>query len=200
LLFGRRKTKSDRSIDLSRSRIRLAVLDYFNKARSTKIKINGIKEDKITCLYNANHCFLDGLGEKKRYILHLREMLRISSLSKNRLIGEAGNEEILGARTVRRLHFGSKDSKNISCRSGQRNASADATNETAEAVEVAAVAAGVVAEVACTATLCPLARPRTMLRTSEAANWYRLQHSRATSVHFLLTSPTTNQRRKHYSL
>lgn len=176
MLFGRRKTKRDRSIDLSHSHIRLAVLSYFNKVRSTKIKINGMKEDKITCLYYADHRFLDGLDEKKDTFSTENEMLRISSLSKNRLIGEAGNEEILGARTVRRLHFGSKDSKNISCRSGQRNASADATNETAEAVEVAAVAAGVAAGVACTATLYPLARPRTMLRTSEAANWYRLRH------------------------
>lgn len=72
-----------------------------------------------------------------------------------------------------------KDSENISCKSGQRNANADATgamDATTGAAEVAAVVAGVAAGAACKATPCPLARPRTMLRTSEAANWYRLRH------------------------
>jgi len=101
------------------------------------------------------------------------------------MIGPKGleNEEISGAR-IEFADFISylkipKDSENISCKSGQRNASADATiamDAMAGAAEVAAEVAGVAEVVACKATPCSLAKPRTMLRTSEAVNWYRLQH------------------------
>lgn len=46
----------------------------------------------------------------------------------------------------------------------------------AGAAEVAAEVAGVAGGGACKATPCSLAKPRTMLRTLEAVNWYRLQH------------------------
>lgn len=69
-----------------------------------------------------------------------------------------------------------KDSENISCKSGQCNASVDAMDASAGAAEVAAGVAEVAAEAACKATLYQLARPRTMLKTSEAVNWYRLRH------------------------
>jgi len=68
------------------------------------------------------------------------------------------------------LHAGtlfhvSKSSESISCKSEQRSASADATDATA-GVAVVAVVVAVAAMVACRASQHPLARPRTMLKTS----------------------------------
>lgn len=68
-----------------------------------------------------------------------------------------------------------KDSKSISCRFGQRNASVNEMDATARVAEVAAGAAAAAAVAACKANQRPLARPRTM-RTSEATNWYCLRY------------------------
>jgi len=65
------------------------------------------------------------------------------------------------------LHV-SKSSESISCKSEQRSASADATDATdaTAGVAVVAVVVAVAAMVACRASQHPLARPRTMLKTS----------------------------------
>ena len=70
----------------------------------------------------------------------------------------------------------SKDSRSISCRSGQRNASVNGMGATAGVAEVAAGAAEVAVAAACRASQRPLARPRTMRRTSGVTNWYCLRY------------------------